>query len=103
MAKRQNPHGGAPRIGNAAPGEPAPTPSAAGLEGYGGAPTFAGQINRGAKAVGPNPSSEIHPAPYGGGNPIVKRPNAKPASGSGDGTGAGAVSGSTQHSGAGIP
>jgi hypothetical protein len=103
MAKRQNPFRGAPRIGNAAPGEPAPTPNAAGVDGYGGAPTFNGVMNRGSKAVGPNPSSEIHPKPYGGGNPFVTRPNAKPASGSGDGTGGGATSGSSQHSGAGIP
>ncbi len=101
--KRQNPFGGGPRIGNAAPGEPANTPSSEGIAGFGGAPTFNGVMNRGAQAVGPTPSSEIHPAPYGGGEPFVTRPNAKPASGSGDGTGAGATSGSSQHSGAGIP
>lgn len=101
--KRQDPFGGAPRIGNAAPGEPLDTPSTEGVSGFGGAEVFNGYANRGSKVVGPDPASEIHPTPYGGGQPFVTRPNAKPASGSGDGTGGGAVSGSTQHSGAGIP
>lgn len=103
MAKRQNPFGGGPRIGNAAPGEPAPTPSAEGLAGFGNAPTINAHFNRGAKQVNPVTTDEVHPTPYGGGNAFVKRPNTAPASGSGDGTGAGATSGSSQHGGTGIP
>lgn len=94
-AKYQNPFGGAPRIGNAAPGEPLNTPATDGVSGYGGGPVFNGYANRGAEAVSPSPASEIHPTPYGGGKPLVNRPNAKPASGSGDGTGGGATSGTT--------
>ena len=103
MAKQQNPFGGAPRLGNAAPGEPLPSPSAADQAVFGGGPSINGVENRGSRVVGPNPASEIFPQPYGGGTPLEKRPNVKPASGSGDGTGAGATSGSTQHSGAGVP
>jgi hypothetical protein len=103
MAKQQQPFGGGPRLGNAAPGEPAPTPNAADQAVFGGGPAINGVMNRGSRVVGPNPSSEIFPAPYGGGPSLEKRPNVKPAKGSGDGTGAGATSGSSQHSGAGIP
>lgn len=102
--KRQNPHGGAPRLGNAAPGEPADFPNAGDTAvGFGGSPTIAGQMNRGHKAVNPNPASEIHPAPYGGGNPFEKRPNQKSVKGGGANVGEGATSGTTQHGGAGIP
>lgn len=104
MAKRQNPFGGAPRMGNAAPGEPSPTPLADGVDGYGGAPTLQGGLqNRGSKVLNPTPSSAVFPEVYGGGNAQVTRPNQAPAKGSGDGTGPGAVSGSTQNGGAGVP
>lgn len=103
MAKQQQPFGGGNRLSNSAPGEPANAPVKNGVAGYGGAPTLNGIGNRGVKAVGPSPASEVVPAPYGGGNPFVKRPTPKSASGSGDGTGAGATSGSSQHGGAGIP
>lgn len=105
MAKTQQPFKGAPRIGpTTAPGEPADSPVASGVAGFSGAPTFGGGIeNRGEKVVNPNPASEHFPLPYGGGEPVVHRPNQKSAKGSGDGTGVGATSGSTQHSGAGIP
>lgn len=103
MATHQQPFKGAPRIGNAAPGEPANAPVKDGIAGYGGAPTLNGVANRGVNTVGPDTSGEVIPAPYGGGNPFAKYPNPQPASGSGDGTGAGATSGSSQHSGSGIP
>lgn len=92
MAKRQNPFGGGPRIGGDAPGEPANSPIAEGVSAYGGAPSMGtGVENRGVKAVNPDPSSEIFPAPYGGGNPFVNRPNVKPAKGSGANNGAGTI------------
>lgn len=95
MAKRQNPFGGGPRIGNAAPGEPANSPSTDGVAVFGGGPSINGIENRGIKAINPNPSSEVFPKPYGGGEPFATRPNVKKASGSGDGTGAGATSGNS--------
>lgn len=104
MAKitRQNPFGGAPRLGNAAPGEPVDSPIAQTLGGYSGAPTFNTIMNRGEKQVGSH-GTQIFPEVYGGGEPMFRQKNPKSASGSGDGTGVGAVSGSTQHSGGGIP
>lgn len=102
MAKQQQPFGGAPRIGNAAPGEPLDSPSTDTVRTH--ANDFStGLIHRGSKAVNPDPSSTVVPEAYGGGSTMFPRPTQKPASGSGDGTGVGATSGSSQHSGAGIP
>lgn len=93
MAKQQQPFGGAPRLGNGAPGEPADTPSTDSVQSFAGAPVLNTIMHRGEKVVGPNPGADTYPTPYGGGTPLVKMPNQKSASGSGDGTGPGAVSG----------
>lgn len=94
MAKTQNPFGGAPRLGNTAPGEPADLPSSANpMSSYGGAPEMAGQINRGHKAVNPNGGSELFPAPYGGAPNLEKRPNQKSVKGGGANVGAGTTTG----------
>lgn len=106
MAKvtRQQPYNGGPRIApTTAPGEPLDSPIAQQLAAYGGAPTFNTLMNRGEKQVGGPGSTQIFPEVYGGGEPMLRQKNPKSASGSGDGTGVGATSGTTQHSGAGIP
>lgn len=91
--QHQNPFGGAPRIGNDAPGEPRPVPGTEQVQSFGSAPTLNGTIGRGEKAVNPDPSSEKYPKPYGGGNPFESYPDNAPASGSGANVGAGSTDG----------
>lgn len=98
MAREQKPFGGAPRLGNGAPGEPLPSPSTDGIgDGFSGAPTIVGDRNldRGAAQVGRSGGGEVTPAGYGGAPTFQPRRPAPGASGSGDGTGAGATSGNS--------
>lgn len=88
---RVQPFGGAPRHGDA-DGEPLPSPSTEEAVGYGGAPTYQGVINRGAKAVGVDGDGPVFPEVYGGGKGTINRGARKggKAKGSGDKTGGGA-------------
>lgn len=96
MAREQKPFGGAPRLGNGAPGEPLPSPSKDGVGGgHAGAPTITGDrdLDRGAAQVSRPGGGEVVPTPYGGGAAFVKYPDAPNASGSGKNVGAGATDG----------
>lgn len=97
MAEYQQPFGGAPRLGNAAPGEPSSSPAGSGGvdDSFGGAPSTLGDrgLDRGEQQVGRSGGGEVIPAPYGGGEGLRTQPPAPGADGSGDGTGAGATSG----------
>lgn len=89
----QNPFGGAPRIGNSASGEPDDAPKSSPAPGFGSAPTFAGTIpDRGSTGLNPDGSQTATPTPFGGAPGFVNKPNDRRVSGSGDGTGKGAIS-----------
>lgn len=89
---KQQPYKGGPRFGDA-DGEPLPSPSTQRQDGYSGAPTYQGNQNRGASAVGPDGDGAVFPEVYGGGNGFQNRGGRKgKARGNAAGPGAGATS-----------
>lgn len=84
----QKPHGGGPRLGDAA-GEPGNSPRKSKVVSYGGAPTHTGGLHElGERVVGANGSGSVYPPVYGGGKKLGSQRSSRSVRGSGDKTGA---------------
>jgi hypothetical protein len=96
LSSEQKPYGGAPRLGNGAPGEPASSPSSSGGVGsFAGAPTITGDrsLERGEHQVNRPGGGQVDPEVYGGGLAFIKHPDPSSPRGNSSGPGAGATSG----------